>query len=389
MKTRQLLLGAAAGAGAGYIAVRAYEALQATKHSRTQTSPDSAAYGRTRRALTTAGAARGLISTLGFAYGPLAPKLRRALEPLPPFLRPAAFFGGIALASALVELPVEFIEDFSLERAYGLSEQDVRGWLGDQVKSIAIGTAVAAVLGSLGSGAVRRFPRFWPVAASLGLLPLLVLANVVVPLYILPIYNTFEPLEGPLEVRLRALASRFGVGDAGILRMNMSRQTKKANAFVTGIGGTHRIVLGDTLVDRFEPEEIEFVVAHELGHYVTNDTWRMIAMAECSAALLFAAASRTGAARENDAALAFLRIFALLSAGFALLRPAMSGFSRSREWAADRFALAATRDARAGAAAFRRLRDQNLAEEDVPAWFELLFGSHPSLGKRIEVLERT
>ena len=106
------------------------------------------------------------------------------------------------------------------------------------------------------------------------MLPLFVLANLIVPVYILPLFNKFEPLTGPLEVRLRALATRFGVGDAEILRMDMSRQTKKANAFVAGIGSTHRIVLGDTLIDKFEPDEIEFVVAHELGHYVTRDTWR-------------------------------------------------------------------------------------------------------------------
>ena len=81
-------------------------------------------------------------------------------------------------------------------------------------------------------------------------------------------------MTGSLEERLRALATRFGVGDADILRMDMSRQTRKANAFVTGIGRTHRIVLGDTLIDGFEPSEIEFVVAHELGHYVSKDTWR-------------------------------------------------------------------------------------------------------------------
>lgn len=388
MKARQVLLGAAAGAGAGYTIVRAVQAYRALNAPAVQSSSDSASYGRIRRALAASGAARSLVGTLAFAFGPFAAKFDRTLK-LPPVLKPAAFFGAAALASSLADLPVAFVEEHALERAYGLTEQDPRGWLSDSLKSAAIGTGVAAVLGALGAFTMHRFPKLWPVAASLGLLPLLVLANIVVPLYILPLYNTFEPLEGPLERRLRALAARFGVGDAEILRMNMSRQTKKANAFVAGIGQTHRIVLGDTLVDRFEPEEIEFVVAHELGHYVSKDTWRMIAVAELSTAALLFAASRITKDEDDRPALAFLRASALVATGLQLLRPALNAFSRSREWAADRFAIGATNDAKNGAAAFRRLRDQNLAEEDVPAWYETLFGSHPSLGKRIEELERT
>ncbi len=88
-------------------------------------------------------------------------------------------------------------------------------------------------------------------------------------------------MTGSLEERLRRLAARFGVGDAAILRMDMSRQTRKANAFVTGIGRTHRIVLGDTLIEAFPEDETEFVVAHELGHYVNKDTWRLIGLGEC------------------------------------------------------------------------------------------------------------
>ncbi len=388
MKARQLLLGAAAGIEAGYTIVRAVQAYRALRTPAVQSSPDSASYGRIRRALAASGAARSLVGTLAFAYGPLAAQFQRAIK-LPPFVRPAAFFGAVALAGTILDLPVAFVEEHALERAYGLSEQDLRGWLSDSLKSAAIGATLAALLGTLGVLAIRRFPRSWPVAASAGLLPLLVLANIVVPLYILPLYNTFEPLEGPLERRLRALAARFSVGDAEILRMNMSRQTKKANAFVTGIGQTHRIVLGDTLVDRFEAEEIEFVVAHELGHYVSKDTWRMIAIAELSTAALLFAASRIAKDDEDRPVLAFLRVYALVATGMHVLRPALNAFSRSREWAADRFALGATGDAKGGAAAFRRLRDQNLAEDDVPVWYETIFGSHPSLGKRIKELERT
>ncbi|HXO17548.1 MAG TPA: M48 family metalloprotease, partial [Candidatus Dormibacteraeota bacterium] len=185
---------------------------------------------------------------------------------------------------------------------------------------------------------------------------------------------------------------RFGVGNAEILRMDMSRQTRKANAFVTGIGRTHRIVLGDTLIGVFPENEIEFVVAHELGHYVNKDTWRMIALGEIMSTALFLIANAAASERERDELrghpLLILRIYAAMLVATQALRPLLFAFSRSREWAADRFALAATRDPAAGAAAFRRLREQNLADDDPPSWYELFFASHPSLRARIGALER-
>ncbi len=389
MRAGRFLLGVAAGAGVAYALVRTVEALRAVQTPVVQSSSDSARYGRMRRALAAAGAARSLIGTLAFAYGPLALRLERGLTPVPRWLRPALFFGGATLAGAIVDLPIEFVEDYVLEKRFGLSDQEPRDWLSDSLKSTAIGAGLSAFLGTLGVAALRRFPKAWPLVASIGLLPLLILANIIVPIYILPLYNKFEALGGPLEQRLRALASRFGVGDAEILRMDMSRQTKKANAFVTGIGSTHRIVLGDTLVDHFEADEVEFVVAHELGHYVTKDTWRMIAAAEISAMVLLFLASRVTRTGEVEDSVAVLRIYALLAAGLQLLRPVLNAFSRSREWAADRFALSTTNDGQAGAAAFRRLRDQNLAEDEIPKWYEIIFASHPSLGDRIEALERT
>jgi STE24 endopeptidase len=173
--------------------------------------------------------------------------------------------------------------------------------------------------------------------------------------------------------------------------MDMSRQTRKANAFVTGLGRTHRIVLGDTLIQAFPEDEIEFVVAHELGHYVSKDTWRSIAFGEAVTTALFLIANAATPASERkelrDRPLLLIRLYAAMLASAQVLRPLLLAFSRSREWAADRFALAATQDAPAGARAFRRLRDQNLADEDPPSWYEFFFASHPSLRARIRALQ--
>ncbi len=298
----------------------------------------------------------------------------------------------LSLAAALIDLPASFVQEYTLERRFGLSDQSRAGWLADYVKSALVGTALVALVASLLGVAVRHAPRAWAWIASAGAFPLFVIGNLIVPIYIMPLFNAFEPLVGSLEERLRKLATRFGVGDAAILRMDMSRQTRKANAFVTGIGRTHRIVLGDTLIAAFPEDETEFVVAHELGHYINRDTWRLIGVGQVAATALFltadAATSRASRTEQRYRALLLVRLYAVIVAASQVLRPLLFAFSRSREWAADRFALAATNDPQAGAAAFRRLREQNLADEDPPRWYELFFSSHPSLRARIAALEK-
>lgn len=371
--------------------VRTFEALREWRNPSPPCPRDAQSYARIRRTLELADAARGVVGTLAFAYGPLAQAVDRATRPAPPWIRPALFAAPLVIGSALWELPASYVAEYTLERRFGLSEQPRSGWLGDYAKSALLATGLFSLVAMLFGVAVRRAPRAWPAVASLGAAALFVFGNLIVPVYILPLFNAFEPVRGPLEERLRKLATRFGVGDAAILRMDMSRQTRKANAFVTGIGRTHRIVIGDTLIQAFGEDEIEFVVAHELGHYVNRDTWRSIALGETIAIALFlfanSAVSRPQQEELRNHPLLLLRLYAVMLSASQALRPLLFAFARSREWAADRFALAATRDPAAGVSAFRRLRDQNLADDDPPAWYELLFSSHPSLRARIAALE--
>jgi STE24 endopeptidase len=391
MSGRKMLLGVGMGLSAGYVAARAFEAFLEWRDPAPGVAKDAAAYARIRRALEVAGTLRGTAAFLAFAYGPLAARVDRATARLPVWARPATYYAAYALASALVELPVSFVEEYSLERRFGLSDQSRNDWLSDYAKGAAISAAVTALLATLVGFALKFAPRRWPLLASIGVFPLFIIGNLIVPIYVMPLFNKFEPVTGSLEERLRALASRYGVGDAAILRMDMSRQTRKANAFVTGIGKTRRIVLGDTLIEAFPENETEFVVAHELGHYVNKDTWRLIGLGELMAFVLFLVSNASISKKEReelrDRALLIVRLNAAMVVATQALRPLLFAFSRSREWAADRFAIAATGDAAGGASAFRRLRDQNLADEDPPSWYEFFFSSHPSLRARIAALE--
>jgi STE24 endopeptidase len=387
---RAAAMGAAAGFVTAYATVRAAQAfgdLRAPYPPFAQRNPLQ--YGRARRKLAVAGLARGIGSAATFAFF-VADPLERALRPLPRALRVPAFALAALTLDTLRDAGVAYVEDLVLERVYGMSHQSAREWAIDQAKATAIAALVTVVLTVLADAAITRAPRRWPWLAIASTPVLLALATVIAPTFVLPLFNRYEPLTGELEERIRALAARYGVGDAAILRFDMSRQTAKANAFVTGVLGTERIALADTLIDTFSADEILFVVAHELGHYVRRDTWRGIAVATVAVALMILGADallRRTTGRDVDSAAQGARLAFYAQLVTLVLGPLTNAVSREIERRADRFAVAATNDAGAGVRAFRRLGEQNLAEFDPPRWAELLFASHPSLASRIRVLE--
>ncbi|HEX3465953.1 MAG TPA: M48 family metalloprotease [Candidatus Elarobacter sp.] len=387
---RGIALGAATGFALGFAALRAVQALRDLRAPYPALrEPNPRRYGARRRALALAGVVRGTAALATTAFV-LADPLDRALHPLPRRLRAPAFALAVLALDTVRDLASDYVEGHVLERVNGTSEQSARSWLADQAKSAAVGAVVTAVLVELADAVVVRAPRRWPLIALGAAAPLLAFATVVAPTFVMPLFNRYEPLTGELEARIRALAARYGVGGASILRFDMSRQTKKANAFVTGVLGTERIALADTLIESFADDETLFVVAHELGHYVRRDPWLGIALGTGGIAVTLLGADAalrltTRHGLDSPAQGARLAFFALLIQ--LALMPLLNAALRAMERRADGFALAATGDADAGIRAFRRLGEQNLAELDPPRWSELLFASHPSLAARIRALE--
>lgn len=385
---RRFLIGLSGGFVLGYAAKRALDAYAEIARPSPALEADPAAYGRLRRALMLANIARSVAQMGALAYG-LGPKIEPPEGAGEPRLRRAGWITAAMLLSSAIDVPADFVEGHVFERRYGLSKQSAENWALDQAKSLAVTLAITVPLVELLATVVERAPARWPALATAATVPLLVLANVVAPSLIAPLFNRFEPIEGDMERRLRELAARYGAGDAKILRVDMSRQTEKANAYVTGLFGSKRIVVGDTLLDHFAPAEVGFVVAHELGHYVTRDVWRSVAAGTAASALIFFGSAKLAAkpGRSLATAAGMGRIFFAGSVLGIAVGPLMAGFSRSRERAADRFAIAATQDRQAGIDAFTRLRERNMAESEQPPWMELLFSTHPSLGRRIRVLQ--
>jgi STE24 endopeptidase len=312
-----------------------------------------------------------------------------------PWLLVAGFtiiFGGVYV---IIDLPLSYYSEFTLPHRFDQSEETLAGWIKDQL----IGLAIAGVLGLLMLEAVywllRISPEFWWLWAGILLVFFTVILSNLAPVLIMPLFNKFVPLgdeHAELAERLTRLAANAGTRVQGVFTFDMSKRTKAANAGLTGMGNTRRIVLGDTLIREFTPDEIETVLAHELGHQVHQDIVFGIAFGSLinlvglflAALVLRWGAAAMGAAGPSDPAT--LPLFGLVMGAFGLVTmPLTAGWSRWRERLADQYALESTHNPSAFASAMARLANQNLSEADPEPWVEFLLYSHPALGKRIQM----
>jgi len=303
----------------------------------------------------------------------------------------AAIFGGIY---AIFTFPLDYYSGFVLPHRFDQSNQTLKDWIIDSLKGLAIGAPIGLLLLELLYLALRLTGDLWWLWAAGGMLIFSVLISNLAPVLIMPIFNKFVPLgeeHADLEERLLKLAEKAHTKVRGVFKFDMSRQTKSANAALTGIGNTRRIVLGDTLIDEFTTDEIETVLAHELGHQVHNDLPILIAFGTLTTAIgLYLASLVLNWAISffgftGPADVAALPALGLILGAYGLVTmPLENAVSRWRESMADDYSLQATGKNEAFASAFTRLANQNLGEINPEKWVVFLFYSHPPLGQRIE-----
>jgi STE24 endopeptidase len=301
-----------------------------------------------------------------------------------------AIFGGIY---SLINLPLGYYSGFVLPHRFGQSNQSFKDWVIDQIKGLAVGAPIGLLLLELLYLALRLTGDLWWLWAAAGMLIFTVLLSNLAPILIMPLFNKYVPLgdeHKELAERLLALAKRANTKVRGVFKFDMSRRTKSANAALTGIGNTRRIVLGDTLINEFSTDEIETVLAHELGHHVHRDIPLLITFGTFSTTLSLFLASLAlnwaidyfGFTGPADVA-AFPALMLIFSAYELLTMPIDNAVSRWRESMADDYALQSTGKREAFASAFTRLANQNLGEVDPENWVVFMFYSHPPLGERI------
>ena len=280
---------------------------------------------------------------------------------------------------------------FRLERSFKLSTQRFRSWAWDEVKGFLVGLVLGGVVVEVLYFTIRQWPQNWWILAWALFMGLFVLLAQLAPVVLFPIFYKFEPLEDEgLRRRLVVLSERAGTRVRGVYRWKLSEKSKKANAALTGLGATRRIILADTLLDNYTPEEIEAVLAHELGHHVHRHILKSIFVQAAITLLGFWAANWTlhyavdHHMFEELSDFANLPLLALVSVVLSfLLMPALNAYSRFNERQADRYAFESIASVDPFISSMNKLAEQNLAERTPSRWVEWFFHSHPAISRRL------
>jgi STE24 endopeptidase len=324
---------------------------------------------------------------------------RRAIERVTrkPILGAAAVGAGLSLLLVAVDLP---LSAWDHQRAVDvrLSTQNWGEWLGDVGKSAVIGAGFAAIGAALGLALVRRFRRNWWAPGALVVIAFGVITIWLFPVVIDPIFNDFKKLPpGQTRSDVLELAKKAGVDVGQVYRVDASRRTTAANAYVNGLGHSKRVVLYDNLITGFPRDQIRVVVAHELGHQKHGDLLRGLAwlalVAPAGTFLTQRLAERFGrreglddpSRKPGPAALPAIALAVAIST-FAFTC-ASNVLSREVEASADSFALRLTDDPAAFIQFEQRIAVRNISDPDPPAAWQLLFGTHPTTLQRIGIGE--
>jgi STE24 endopeptidase len=307
------------------------------------------------------------------------------LEPasLPWWARTLAYASIIIVLFAALRTPLAFWRGYVRERRFGFSTQTSGGWLIDRLKAVGINLVLVPPLLLALVALARALPGWWVAPAAAAFALVVFLFSFLAPVLLAPLFNPFMPLDQePLRTELHALARAAGVAVEAVLIEDTSRRTRKANAYVTGLGRTRRLVVSDTLLADASPAEIHAVVAHELGHrrmhHVLLETLLSLAGAIVTTIVLWALLG-TGVADPHR-----LPLLLLVPLGLTLATgPAANALSRRWEQKADRFALELTGDRAAYEQTFRRLAASNLTDLDPPKLVYLLLFTHPTPPQRL------
>ncbi len=339
-----------------------------------------------------------LVILVGFLFTGFSARLRSWAERVGRrwYFSYAIYCTAFSLICFLLLLPLAFYGGFIRPHHYDLSNQSFARWLSCSVQTAAIVLIIGLAVGWIPFFVIKKSPRRWWF--YLGLLAPIYLCFTlwIKPVLIAPLYNKFTPLQNKeLEAKILAEAARVGIQGSRVYQVNTSVDSKVENAYVTGLMGTKRIVLYDTLLQDMNQDELAFVMGHEMGHYVLWHLAKGIAfesiliLVSLYVAYLLAGPvigffkNLWGFAAPSDFAAMPLGVLAFWLFCFVGL-PIDMAFRRHAEHEADRFALELTHENHAGATTFVKLMQAGLGVPRPGAAFEIWFGTHPCIADRIE-----
>ncbi len=298
---------------------------------------------------------------------------------------------AISIIFSLFSLPFEWWQQFRLEDRFGFNKSTLKLWITDKIKGMILGLIIGFPLLCLLLWLVG-LPVWWLWAFAV-IFAFQLLMIVIYPMFIMPLFNKFEPLpEGGLRERLMTLAEKTGFKAKAILVMDGSKRSAHSNAFFTGFGSFRRIVLFDTLMEQLKDEELEAVLAHEIGHYKLGHISRMLAVSGLSMLLGFRILAWLaesdwfyqgfGFSVEQGLAPALL-LFGIMSGLVTFwLHPIINFWSRKHEYEADAFAREAVQSGEPMVQSLRKLHEKNLSNLTPHPAYSAFYYSHPTLLER-------
>jgi STE24 endopeptidase len=305
------------------------------------------------------------------------------------------FTGILGIMEMVVSFPLKVYSGFYLEHKYNLSNQSLLQWLWEHAKAVLVGIPLVIPLLLIFFYCLEEYGVAWWFPVGVVMFVFTTLLARVAPKFIFPLFYKFVPLSrADLQDRIAKLCTEAGFRVEGVFSFNMSKNTKKANAGFTGLGKTKRVILGDTLLEKFSDDEIETVLAHELGHYRFGHIWKGILINTIvtfvglfvTSRLYVASLALFGFERIDD--LAALPLLGLWLGIFGFVTaPLMNMISRKHEYEADQYAVRKSENPSAFIGALNKLADTNLADATPNPVVEFLFYSHPSIEKRIKRAE--
>jgi STE24 endopeptidase len=301
----------------------------------------------------------------------------------------------LSLISKALGIGLDFYS-FRLEHRFNLATQKLGSWLRDELKRWLVGLVLGTVLAEIVYGLMRTSPQYWWILAWLIFIALFIFFAQIAPVVLFPLFYKFVPLQNEeLKARLVRLGERSGTRVRGIYEWKLSEKSKKANAALTGLGNTRRIILADTLLQNYSSDEIEAVLAHELGHHAHRHMLKSIAVEAVvtlagfwagNAALQYAIYELHMFQHLTD--FANLPLLVLVSSLLSLLlMPALNAYSRFAERQADLYCWKSVPSITPYVTAMEKLNRQNLGEKHPSRLVEILFHSHPPVSKRIAAAE--
>lgn len=305
-------------------------------------------------------------------------------------------YTGIAgISFSIIFFPMNFYSEYILEHKYNLSNQTIFNWFWENSKGVLISTLIGVPLLLIFYYLLITFESLWWLPFAITLFVVSVVLARIVPVFILPLFYKIIPYENEkLKEKISKLAENAGIKLENIYSFNMSKNTKKANAAFTGIGKSKRIILGDTLIENYSDEEIEAVIAHELGHYKHKHITKNIIFGTVNSFLtLFLIAylyelSITWFDFSSITDIAALPLLTLWGMLIGLIQTPISSYlSRKYEYEADSYAVQVTGTSNNLISSLEKLTEQNLGDKEPHPLVEWFFYSHPSIKKRINSMK--